>query len=157
VKRVFTDICMYVCTYKFVDDKEGEKNNLDEENSSAKRPRVGKSKVWSFYKKSSDGMSAKCRSCEKVYRTSGNTSNLYDHLKRVHPTLNVAELPESLKINAFVSTNYDCNSKRKADLDMAVMKYIATDMRPFAVVEDSGFRNMLNVFDPRYKLLLAGH
>jgi len=42
---------MYVCTYKFVVDKEGEKNNLDEENSSAKRPRVGKSKVWSFYKK----------------------------------------------------------------------------------------------------------
>jgi len=30
--------------------------------------------------------------------------------------------------------------------------YIATDMRTFSVVEDTGFRDILKAFDPRYKL-----
>jgi len=47
------------------------------------------------------------------------------------------------------------SSRRKAELelDAVVMKYIATDMRPFSVVEDTGFRDILKAFDPRYKLL----
>ncbi|XP_062142940.1 uncharacterized protein LOC133850771 [Drosophila sulfurigaster albostrigata] len=75
-------------------------NDSDEENSScilssnaAAMP--GKSKVWQFFEKSKDGKFAKCKSCAKIYKTSGNTTNLRDHLRRLHPSLKVSDLPKS--------------------------------------------------------------
>ncbi|KAH8304833.1 hypothetical protein KR059_011218, partial [Drosophila kikkawai] len=72
----------------------------------------------------------------------------------VHPALKVGdvEVSSSSKIDAFVNTCYDTHSRRKDELDKVVMRYITTDMRPFSVVEDTGFRDMLKAFDPRYKL-----
>nr|XP_017025172.1 E3 SUMO-protein ligase ZBED1-like [Drosophila kikkawai] len=144
----------YLRNLKRKDDNTTDKNSSDEENGGIKKARVGKSKVWNFFVRSNDGKTAKCISCEKVYRTSGNTSNLFDHLKRVHPALKVGDLEvsSSSKIDSFVTTCYDTHSRRKAELDRVVMRYITTDMRPYSVVEDTGFREMLKAFDPRYKL-----
>lgn len=43
-----------------------------------------KSDVWRYYEKRLDG-TAQCRFCNKRLKTSGNTSNLQGHLKKVHP------------------------------------------------------------------------
>ncbi|XP_067621856.1 uncharacterized protein [Eurosta solidaginis] len=43
--------------------------------------------VWKYFKKSTDKKLAKCLICQKEYRTSGNTCNLRDHLKRMHPNM----------------------------------------------------------------------
>ncbi|XP_054744518.1 E3 SUMO-protein ligase ZBED1-like [Anastrepha obliqua] len=66
---------------------------IEEDNQLAKRQRVGRSSVWGHFEKINNGMSAKCRSCGKMYKTSGNTSNLFDHLKRAHPGQRVNDLP----------------------------------------------------------------
>ncbi|XP_053969981.1 E3 SUMO-protein ligase ZBED1-like [Anastrepha ludens] len=65
---------------------------IEEDNQLAKRQRVGRSSVWGHFEKINNGMSAKCRSCGKMYKTSGNTSNLFDHLKRAHPGQRVNDL-----------------------------------------------------------------
>lgn len=50
------------------------------------------SEVWKYFKRSADRQSAKCLSCGKVYKTSGNTSNIRDHLKRFHSNLSVLDV-----------------------------------------------------------------
>lgn len=47
--------------------------------------------VWDYFKRSSDKKLAKCYTCGREYKTSGNTSNLFDHLKRFHPTITSSE------------------------------------------------------------------
>ncbi|XP_022229668.1 uncharacterized protein LOC111078995 isoform X3 [Drosophila obscura] len=48
--------------------------------------KLGLGIVWDCFEKSQDGKKAKCRFCRRSYKTSGNTSNLLDHLKRAHPS-----------------------------------------------------------------------
>lgn len=59
--------------------------------------------VWRYFKRSEDKKLAKCCKCGKEYRTSGNTTNLSDHLKRFHPALNrvSSEAPDLGRINIF--------------------------------------------------------
>ena len=52
-----------------------------------KRNRKKISLVWKYFKKSNDKKLAKCITRGKEYKTSGNTTNLKDHIKRFHPIL----------------------------------------------------------------------
>ncbi|XP_073836192.1 uncharacterized protein [Musca autumnalis] len=54
------------------------------QHSTKMKPRRSVSEVWKYFKKMSDSKYAQCKLCSKVYKTSGNTSNLMDHLKRAH-------------------------------------------------------------------------
>lgn len=42
------------------------------------------SNVWLHFTRNKNRSIAKCNKCKKEYKTSGNTSNLRDHLKRFH-------------------------------------------------------------------------
>ncbi|XP_043867502.1 E3 SUMO-protein ligase ZBED1-like [Drosophila mojavensis] len=140
---------------KFLRDASGKdrkSTDIDEGETQVKRTRYGQSEVWKFFTKSCNG-SAKCLKCGKVYLTSGNTSNLSGHLKRMHPTLTISELPkETGSILSFIDKKYEPSSNRKKALDSALMYYISSDMRPFSVVENKGFRHLVKALDPRYEL-----
>nr|XP_017105340.1 E3 SUMO-protein ligase ZBED1-like [Drosophila bipectinata] len=43
-------------------------------------------------------------------------------------------------------------SSRKSSLDKALISMIATDLQPFRIVEDGGFRNFVYCLDPQYTL-----
>lgn len=104
--------------------------------------------------------------CGREYKTSGNTSNLQDHIKQFHPIVTEAdetspsshiETTESQSsfarsIRPFFkrSIQYDSTSKRKIDLDQALTFMITTDLQAFSVVNDIGFRRFLNLLDPKY-------
>ena len=62
-------------------------SNENAENPIRKRQR---SAVWSHFVKCNDQI-AICLHCSKRYKTSGNTTNLSDHMKRMHPDLLNAE------------------------------------------------------------------
>lgn len=127
------------------------------------------SKVWNFFKKSSDRKYAKCLNCGKEYKTSGNTTNLSDHLKRFHPNL-VDRNPnegDSASTSADSSNRssvrsispffkreieYNQNSQRKQELDKALTLMIASDFQPFHIVNDNGFKNFVHLLDPKYVL-----
>jgi len=51
------------------------------------------SKVWKHFDKVNK-LSAKCKICDKLCPTAGNTSNLHSHLKNVHC------LPKAANINS---------------------------------------------------------
>jgi hypothetical protein len=43
-----------------------------------------KSLVWLFFDKTHKPNTANCKLCKKEYKTAGNTTNLTNHLKRIH-------------------------------------------------------------------------
>ncbi|XP_072386859.1 E3 SUMO-protein ligase ZBED1-like [Diabrotica undecimpunctata] len=134
------------------------------------RKRKRHSNVWNYFKRSADRKLAKCLTCGREYKTSGNTSNLADHIKRFHPFMstgpdcsastNTTELSTSSarssaqSISPFFkrSLQYDSTSQRKKDLNHALTLMIATDLQAFNIVNDSGFKNFVNMLDPRYVL-----
>ncbi|XP_037728649.1 E3 SUMO-protein ligase ZBED1-like [Drosophila subpulchrella] len=119
-----------------------------------KRKKYEQSAVRNYFDKSANGKTAKCLKCGKSYQTSGNTTNLSCHLKAIHPTLTISELPQrqTPSILSFIDKKYETSSNRKQQLDSALCYYITSDLRPFSVVENKGFRNFVSLLDPRYEL-----
>lgn len=141
-----------------------------------------KSKIWKFFAKDEFGRQfATCLLCKKEYRTSGNTSNLRDHLnrfhksklgKRTHTKENSGSDSDSdnsgpaeqttkrkqqkqTKLTGFVQKPSSCYSKKdpkKLELDRLVAFMIANDCQPYSIVEDVGFVNFVTALDPRYEL-----
>jgi hypothetical protein len=46
---------------------------------------------------------------------------------------------------------------RAKEINPAIAKFIAADMRPFSVVENEGFRNMFKVVEPRFTIPSRTH
>ncbi|XP_036340136.1 zinc finger BED domain-containing protein 1-like [Rhagoletis pomonella] len=94
-----------------------------------KRSRNAISEVWTYFQRSKDKTRAKCLSCEKVYKTSGNTSNLLDHLKRTHPGYNRMSKPNKITSFFNASETYDSHS-----------------------AQDEAFSAFVKLLDPRYMM-----
>ena len=104
-----------------------------------------------------------------------NTTNLQKHLEHWHRD-KYRELLEVEKEKARVKKSderqplqpkidesfealkpYSTESPRYISITNAVARMIATDFQPFSVVEDEGFKLVLNVMDQRYKLPSRKH
>lgn len=57
------------------------------------------STMWKYFNKVKNG--ASCKFCNAVVKTSGNTTNLKQHLKRKHPSLNFLKPTKSAKCSKF--------------------------------------------------------
>ncbi|CAH1107496.1 unnamed protein product [Psylliodes chrysocephalus] len=89
------------------------------------------STVWKYFKKKSDDKKfAKCLTCSKEYKTSGNTSNLKDHLKRFH-------------FSTFSETGEVSDD---AQAPRSNFRSISS------IVNDVGFKKFVNLLDPKYVL-----
>jgi len=55
-------------------------------------------------------------------------------------------------VNTTFLKAYPPNSAKKRNLDRALVKFIAQDMRPSNVIEGAGFRNLVSKLDHRYNL-----
>lgn len=131
------------------------------------------SNVWSFFIRNNEKSTAKCNTCKREYKTSGNTSNLMDHINRFHPELKSTtsksgdeDSPtgsitshvrsssghQTIKTLFQKQTSYDNNSYRKKELDKALIFMISKDYQPFSIVEDVGFKHFVKLLDPKYDL-----
>lgn len=111
------------------------------------------SDVWQYFDKK-DNMFAKCRLCGNTYKTSGNTSNLSEHLKRIHPMATAVSTDKVAKIDEFVSRSevYAPTSIKKQLIDKGLVKMISKDAEPFNIVNREGFREFVHLLDPKYVL-----
>ena len=111
-----------------------------------------------------------CNRCNKKLKYTGGTSNLHYHLDKHHKgeyqqALRVATeesgrtaLMKSAKENqqATITDSFakvvplPHSSERYKKLTKAVCYFICKDQQPFDTINDSGFRHMLSVFEPRY-------
>ncbi|XP_046868451.1 zinc finger BED domain-containing protein 4-like [Drosophila willistoni] len=120
-----------------------------DENEPVRKRKKLPSSVWSHFDKLPNQQHAKCRHCSKELRTSGNTSNLMEHLKRAHPLVHEGKKENVPPIGLhkyFEKTNvYSSTSEKKKKIDEAIAQMVATDMQPFSVVENAGFINLMQV------------
>lgn len=76
---------------------------------------VKKSIVWKHFSKC-DKDFAECRYCSKKLRTSGNTSNLMDHLKAIHP--NSLETKDTTSTEPEQSENIMNGQRKNVELNL---------------------------------------
>lgn len=82
------------------------------------RPSKKKSVVWNHFTLEADKKYVTCNTCKKIYKFFGNTTNLKEHLKRIHPLIQLqneqnifahesedASVPSTSSINAPPPTN----------------------------------------------------
>lgn len=126
-----------------------------------------KSKVWKhfgFAKKNGeiDKTSAVCRICKSAIKYLGNTTNLASHLLRRHGITEAsASVAAASSANPSASGNVAANlfeqklgvnTPRAKAITASIAKCICTDLRPYSVVENAGFREMVKTLEPRYKI-----
>ncbi|ROL48291.1 Zinc finger BED domain-containing protein 1 [Anabarilius grahami] len=134
-------------------------------------PTKVKSKIWEnfgFYAKPDsqtlDMSHAICKNCKIKVKYSGNTTNLSLHMSRHHPdqpALVAAGRPSSSTYlssqkqptmpDAFISKLLP-SSQRSQKITNALMRFICQDLRPYSVVENNGFRQLLHECEPRYTI-----
>ncbi|XP_024118468.2 zinc finger BED domain-containing protein 1 [Oryzias melastigma] len=128
--------------------------------------------IWNWFGfDDSDQNTTICKECnEKVKTTTGNTTNLFYHLKRKHkkqysesqaaqaakakaPAATASTSKQQTLTSVFAKlTPYDKGSQRWTSITDAVAFHIAKDMYPLRTVEGAGFQKLLKVLDPRYEL-----
>lgn len=108
------------------------------------------SAVWKDFERMSGGTQAKCKICQKVYKTGGGTSNLRNHLMRKHGRT-IAVNQESHSQTK--SSTYGQNSEKKRRIDVKIGLMIACDFQPYSIVEDIGFRELVKELDPKYPMV----
>ena len=83
------------------------------------------------------------------------------HIQRHHPEINLSgakkpQQQQSTLTNLF-HTKLPINSDRTQKITRAIGLFMALDMRPFSVVENEGFRNLLHLLEPRYEMPSRAH
>ncbi|XP_060085252.1 E3 SUMO-protein ligase ZBED1-like [Ylistrum balloti] len=149
-------------------------------------PATFKSKIWKhfgFRQEDKDGKVVTefttCRHCDmNVSYKCGNTTNMATHLKRHHKDI-YESLSHELsrkkeKTTTQESSNTSCttgqlrlqdvlhkrmtfSSPRAVAITKSIGQFIAVDMRPFSVVETSGFKHMINTLEPKYSIPSRAH
>jgi len=125
-----------------------------------------KSQVWDFFVVTpNDNSKATCNVCGAILSRGGtkpgnfSVSNLKSHLQAKHLTefnslIQLQNANESLEPQLMkIQINYfPPNSIQAQNITRAIGVMIALDMRPFSIVESKGFKNLIAILEPRYKI-----
>ncbi|CAI5682808.1 zinc finger BED domain-containing protein 1-like [Oreochromis niloticus] len=101
-----------------------------------------------------------CRMCHAMVNyIDGNTTNMNAHLRRHYPSAKTSGSRQKQQQAHMLQTLPESfgqplahDSKRAKEIDRAIATFTAVDMRPFSVVENTGFQEMLRVLEPRYSI-----
>ena len=91
--------------------------------------------MWDHFKKKDK--TAICAQCKKELAYCGGTSNLRDHLLRIHPLKHTPENVSSAMMDTFVSKMV-CIEGHAKKITNLIAEMLVLDLRPVATVEESG-------------------
>ncbi|XP_051990723.1 E3 SUMO-protein ligase ZBED1-like isoform X2 [Xyrauchen texanus] len=108
-----------------------------------------------------DKTNAICKLCHAAIKYSGNTTNLRTHLVRRHADITLQQLPKPIEHRQTtldnISNKLPSTSARALKITESLVHFICHDLRPYSVVENTGFRYMVNVTEPRYVIPTRKH
>lgn len=129
------------------------------------------STVWNFFgfKPEDDAQRVIiCKQCFCIVAApQGNTTNLYNHLKRHHKIQYELAMRDkgatpqntsrqttqtSITQTLYGASPYPSSSQRHKDITKAITYYLAKDMAPINTVKNKGFKAMIQTLDKRYSL-----
>ena len=123
--------------------------------------------VWKFFdlvEHEKDGKKikqAECNLClDTILTYAGGTSNLIRHLEAKHSVeyskardneTNETDKPKMKQLPVVVSpSTKKCSLARTKEINAALLNFIVLDLRPIAVVDGTGFNQLLNCIEPGY-------
>ncbi|XP_060557870.1 E3 SUMO-protein ligase ZBED1-like [Ruditapes philippinarum] len=145
----------------------------DENNYDLIKNPKGKSAVWQFFsikrKRETHEIienTAFCDRCGVAVKCGGGTTNLRTHLERHHKMIKLSA-QSSVNMSSAVTTSagsqqptvmelfnkrqqYKPNSERSRLISSKIANFMIKDLRPFSVVSNEGFRDLINILDPNY-------
>ena len=119
-----------------------------------------RSDVWDHFRKVDKR--AICCHCNKELAYCGGTTNLRDHLNRMHPSkyspdsTTPAEKKAAPKIESFVKRTV-CSEGHAKKITNLMVEMVTLDLRPAAMVEGIGFKRLINYLEPNYRVPSAVH
>lgn len=114
-------------------------------------------KYFGFYEranKTTDKTYAICKICKTKIKYLSNTTNMRQHLVRFHPETekDPPVVPTTQRTILKTVSKLPKNSEKAKSITKAIATFIATDLRPYSVVNNRGFRLVVRTMEPRYKL-----
>ena len=121
--------------------------------SSSKRSRVWKT----FVLEKVDGrQKAVCKKCGTKLAYSGGTGNLLIHIDTKHPE--PSEQPQtSTRRQLTIATGRKCSAQRSGEITKAIAEFVAADLRPIAIIDGTGFKKLMSLLEPDYKVPSRPH
>ncbi|XP_076301646.1 zinc finger BED domain-containing protein 4-like [Lasioglossum baleicum] len=117
-----------------------------------------KSTVWKWFTKINQDESV-CKLCQKVFKCKrASTTSLKRHVECQHREVYVAVQQQEVPTRRDVTNvdenlvMLDSNSTRAKAITTAIALMIIRDCQPFCIVNDSGFKNLIKLLEPRYNL-----
>ena len=111
--------------------------------------------VWNFFDKTGH-KTVKCKLCNKSYAYHGGTTNLHNHLNRVHCNEYKTKSKHDPSLDAFIAQS-KCPTSRVKRITDLIADMVAQDPRPAALVEGRGFETLPKYIEPGCKVPTATH
>ena len=130
--------------------------------------------AWKHFKFTKNKLNTVCNYCEAEVPYKGQTTNMFTHLRRHHPTIpTTASDCQRPPATTASSTSFDVSSSSSSPSGLApifatsklpptsaraqmitksICDFIVQDMRPFSLVESKSFKAMVLSLDPRYRI-----
>lgn len=139
-------------------------------------PATFKAKIWKHYgfmrkpgSRELDMTQTVCKVCKKKSHFLNNTTNLRYHMTKHHPDIydkepqagtsstttpgpRVSDPKTQLTLGESFNNKFPARSQKAQKITQAVLGFICKDLRPLSVVENAGFRQLLNECEPRYQI-----
>ncbi|XP_076283019.1 zinc finger BED domain-containing protein 4-like [Lasioglossum baleicum] len=121
-----------------------------------------KSRVWRWFNKINKDESV-CNLCQKTLKCKrASTTTLKRHIEYQHREEYFAAEEEEETVPSTASTTrhdvevnltmLETNSTRSKVITKSIAEMMIRDCQPFCIVEDVGFKNLIRMLEPRYKL-----
>uniref|UniRef100_A0A3B1JJI0 Zinc finger BED domain-containing protein 1-like n=1 Tax=Astyanax mexicanus TaxID=7994 RepID=A0A3B1JJI0_ASTMX len=103
-----------------------------------------------------------CKMCymRVPYPATGNTTNMAAHIRRHHKDVDLTGKTSSLvqpTIQSSFVVKLAQTSARAEAITNAIGLFIAADLQPYSVVENTGFKHLISVLEPRYSIPSRSH
>ena len=127
-----------------------------------KRTDHSPSSIWdSFIKNQIDASKPSCRKCRKVVSRGSSTAKskswgnglLWEHLKLCSPSGSPSTTQLSNQQTFSRNKPLEKGSVKAKAITNAIGRMVAIDLRPYSVVENEGFRELLRLLEPRYSIV----
>jgi len=112
--------------------------------------------------KNADGKKVLCQVCNNEYSYLGTTSNLRDHLIHYHKdkykrkdTIQSSDKQQT-SMDTFVN-HFKCPPAHAKKITELVAFMVAKNLRPAAIVNGEGFKQLLSYLEPEYVVLSSVH